>query len=122
MPVKNLEKSIAFYTKLGFQFNPDFTDKNATCMVINKTTFIMLLVEPFFSQFIPESKISDYQTTTSVITAFSFHSREEVDFLYEKALQAGAEKGNILDEHGMYSKGFSDLNGHVFELFHMDNQ
>lgn len=120
LPVKDLNESIAFYTELGFKFNPDFTDENATCMIINDTTFAMLLVEPFFKQFLPSTEIADYKTTTSVINALSFETREEVDELYEKAINAGAKKGYLMDEQGMYSKSFHDINGHILELFHMD--
>ncbi|EMG29316.1 putative lactoylglutathione lyase [Listeria fleischmannii 1991] len=120
LPVKDLNESIAFYTELGFKFNPDFTDENATCMIINDTTFAMLLVEPFFKQFLPSTEIADYKTTTSVINALSFDTRDEVDELYEKAINAGAKKGYIMDEQGMYSKSFHDINGHILELFHMD--
>ncbi|EIA20609.1 VOC family protein [Listeria fleischmannii] len=120
LPVKDLNESIAFYTELGFKFNPDFTDENATCMIINDTTFAMLLVEPFFKQFLPSTEIADYKTTTSVINALSFETRDEVDELYEKAINAGAKKGYLMDEQGMYSKSFHDINGHILELFHMD--
>ncbi|EMG27157.1 putative lactoylglutathione lyase [Listeria fleischmannii 1991] len=121
LPVRDLNESITFFTKMGFSFNPEYTDENATCMIINKTTFIMLLVEPFFNQFLTDTKVSDCKTTTSVITALLVDSKEEVDSLYGKALQAGGEEGNCLDGNGMYNKSFRDLNGHVFELVYMNN-
>ncbi|WP_088810258.1 MULTISPECIES: VOC family protein [Listeria] len=120
LPVKDLNESIAFYTELGFKFNADFTDENATCMILNETTFVMLLVEPFFKQFLPASELPDYRKTTAVINALTFDTRAEVDELYEKAVNAGAKKGYLMDEQGMYSKSFYDINGHIFELFHME--
>jgi uncharacterized protein len=51
LPVKDLDKTVEFFTKLGFKFNPSFTDENATCMIIGDDIFVMLLVEKFFKTF-----------------------------------------------------------------------
>ena len=56
LPVKELNKSVEFFTNLGFKFDPKFTDKNTTCMIVNETIFVMLLVEIFFRTFSQKEK------------------------------------------------------------------
>ena len=65
LPVKDLEKSKEFFGKLGYTFNPQFTDENATCMIISESIYSMLLVEKFFQTFTPK-KIADAKTTAEV--------------------------------------------------------
>jgi uncharacterized protein len=120
LPVKDLNKSIAFFTELGFDFNAQFTDDKATCMVINDNIFVMLLVESFFKTFIKKD-IADASATTEVILALSAKSRGEVDELVHKALAAGGTASNDPIDHGfMYSWSFQDIDGHLWELVYMD--
>lgn len=88
LPVKNLDKSIRFFTELGFEFNPQFTDENATCMVINENTFVMLLVEEFFQTFTTKELVNS-KSSTEVIMAISAESNDEVDEIVKRALNAG---------------------------------
>ena len=122
LPVKNLDKAIEFFTKLGYTFNPQFTDENATCMVISDTIYAMLLVEPFFQSFLNDKKaIADAKKTAEVITCLSAESREEVDDIVRKAMAAGATEYSDKQDHGwMYSHGFQDLDGHLWEYVYMD--
>ena len=121
LPVKDLEASKRFFGELGFTFNPQFTDENAACMVIEENICAMLLTEPFFKGFI-NGEIAD-PATTEVITALSATSREEVDALVEKALASGARAWKPTFEEGpMYSRSFQDLDGHVWEVIFMDLQ
>ena len=78
LPVKDLNKTVDFFTKLGFKFNPQFTDENATCMIVGENIFVMLLVEKFFKTF-TKKEISDTSKDTEVIVALSVEDREKVD-------------------------------------------
>src|SRR6185437_13796991 len=82
LPVKDLNKTVEFFTKLGFTFNPQFSDENATCMIVGKDIFVMLLVEKFFKTF-TKKEISDTTKNTEAIVALSAQSREEVDRMME---------------------------------------
>ncbi|GIP37852.1 extradiol dioxygenase [Paenibacillus sp. J31TS4] len=120
LPVKDLDRSVAFFSKLGFSFNPHFTDENATCMVIHDNIFVMLLVESFFQTF-TKKPIADASRGTEVIVALSTASREQVDELADKALAAGGSVSNDPVDHGfMYTRSFQDPDGHLWEVFHMD--
>jgi predicted lactoylglutathione lyase len=120
LPVKDLNSSVEFFTKLGFTFNPQFTDENATCMIVGENNFVMLLVEKFFKTF-TKKEIADATKTTEAIIAISMDSRERVDEIGDKALAAGGTESNETQDHGlMYTRSFQDLDGHIWEIFHMD--
>ncbi|HEY0660110.1 MAG TPA: VOC family protein [Lysobacter sp.] len=120
LSVKDLDRSIAFFTQLGYSFNPKFTDENATCMILGDSCFVMLLVEPFFQGFTPKA-IADARKTTEAIIAVPLDSRAAVDALADKALAAGATVSSKPMDHGfMYQRGYQDLDGHLWEVFHMD--
>ena len=120
LPVKDLDKSVAFFTRLGFSFNPQFTDKNATCMIIGDDSFVMLLVEDFFKTFTSKA-ISDASQTTEVLLALSCDSREQVDDMVRNALAGGGSAPRASKDHGfMYQHGFDDLDGHAWEVMYMD--
>jgi predicted lactoylglutathione lyase len=119
LPVKDLDRSVTFFTALGYRFNPDFTDENATCMVVDDNIFVMLLVEPFFARF-TRKPISDAHGSTEVLIALSLDSREDVDALVAKAVAAGARTPIDAIDHGfMYQHGYEDLDGHQWELCYM---
>ncbi|WP_332776282.1 VOC family protein [Polaromonas sp.] len=120
LPVKNLERTKTFFASLGFAFNPQFTDEKAACMVISDSIYAMLLVEPFFQTF-TKKPVADATKTTQVLVCLSCESRAEVDALVRKALAAGGTAPNPPQDHGaMYGHGFTDLDGHGWELMHMD--
>ncbi|MEJ8547001.1 VOC family protein [Brevibacillus borstelensis] len=120
LPVKDLNKSIDFFSKIGFEFNPQFTDEKATCMIINDSTFVMLLVESFFQTF-TKKELADATKTTEVIMALSAQSREQVDEIVNKALEAGGKAANDRFDHGfMYGWSFQDLDGHLWEVMYME--
>lgn len=120
LPVKDLDKTIEFFTKLGFKFNPQFTDENATCMIIGENMFAMLLVEKFFKTFISK-EIADARKSTEVLLALSVGSRNEVNDMVNKAIKAGGKEPRHAQDHGwMYSRAFEDIDGHIWEVFHMD--
>jgi predicted lactoylglutathione lyase len=120
LPVKDLNKTVEFFTKLGYTFNPQFTDENATCMIVGKDIFVMLLVEKFFKTF-TKKEISDTTKNTEAIVALSAQSREEVDQMMEKVVNAGGKEARDPQDHGwMYGRSFEDINGHLWEIFYMD--
>lgn len=119
LPVKSLTKSVEFFTELGFKFNAQFTDKTSTCMIINDTVYVMLLEHSKFQGFI--DKPIAPSTSTEAILAFACESPDEVRQLSEKAIAMGARKLNEPEDHGfMYSWGFEDLDGHLWDLFWMN--
>lgn len=120
LPVKDLDRSIDFFTKLGFKFNPQFTDENATCMIIGENMFAMLLVEKYFKTF-TKKEISETAKNTEVIVALSTESRESVDQILNKVVEAGGKEHKEPQDLGfMYLRSFEDINGHLWEIFHMD--
>jgi predicted lactoylglutathione lyase len=119
LAVKDLKRSIDFFTGLGFTFNPKFTDENATCMVVGENIFVMLLVENFFKSFTTKSLV-DAKKATEVLVALSCDSRAQVNELVAKAVARGARTPLQPRDYGfMFQHGFEDLDGHVWELFHM---
>jgi uncharacterized protein len=121
LPVKDLANATEFFTKLGFSFDAQFTDENATRMIVSDDTSVMLVVEPFFKGFIEPQEIADTSTSREVIVGLSADSREQVDGLADKALAAGGESlGEAQDDGFMYMRGFRDLDGHQWSFIHMD--
>lgn len=120
LPVKDLNKSIAFFTKLGFTFNPQFTDETATCMIISESIFVMLLTEKRFKDF-TKKEIADATKTTEVLLALDAESKAKVDELVKKAAEAGGSVYAEPADHGwMYQHSFADLDGHQWELVYMN--
>lgn len=120
LPVKDLNRSMSFFKHLGYSFNPQFTDENATCMVISEEIYAMLLIEKFFITF-TKKEICDTSKSAEAILALSVNSREEVDVMVKKAAAAGATIPNPPQDHGwMYGHGYQDLDGHLWEVFYMD--
>ncbi|MET0351523.1 MAG: VOC family protein [Rhizobacter sp.] len=120
LPVKDLDRSVTFFKGLGYTFNPNFTDENATCMVLGEDNFVMLLVHPFFQTFTPKA-IVDAHKSTEVIVCVSVDSREAVDEMVANAVKGGATLPNPSKDHGfMYQHGYQDLDGHLWEVVWMD--
>ena len=120
LAVKDLDRSVDFFTKLGFAFDPRFTDEQATCMVVSNEAFVMLLRENRFKDF-TKKELCDPTTHTEAILALSADSREEVDELVEKALAAGGAPANEPLDYGfMYGWSFQDPDGHLWEVIWMD--
>jgi len=121
LPVKDLNRSIEFFTKLGYTFNQQFTDETATCMVISEDIFVMLLTEAKFQMF-TKKEIADASKSTEVIVALSAETKEWVDEIVGKAVAAGATTPNEKQvyEGFMYGWGFQDLDGHLWEVAWMD--
>lgn len=120
LPVKNLDKSIEFFTQLGYTFNPQFTDETATCMIVSDTIYVMLLTEEKFKTFTPKA-ICDATKSTEVLICLSCESRADVDDMVRKAVAVGGSTYNEPQDHGfMYAHGYQDLDGHIWELIYME--
>ena len=120
LPVKDLKSSVQFFSKLGFKFDPQFTDENATCMIVGENIFVMLLVERFFKTF-TRKELCDATSSTEVIVCLSAESRGKVDELVAAAVAAGGTTPMARKNYGfMYQHGFQDLDGHLWELIHME--
>jgi uncharacterized protein len=118
--VKDLKRTQAFFAKLGYTYNAQFTNDDAACMVISEDIFAMLLTEGHFKQFTTKP-IADATKTTETIIALSHDSKEAVQAIVEKAFAAGAKRYAEPNDHGfMYQWGFEDLDGHIWEHFWMD--
>ena len=121
LPVKDLPKAKKFFGALGFSFDEQFSDENASRMIVSDETSVMLVVEPFFQGFIAPLEITDTSRAREVIVGLSAESREQVDDLTDKALGAGARALGEPDDQGfMYMRGFRDLDGHQWSFIHMD--
>ena len=120
LPVQDLQKSIDFFTELGFSFNPQFTDEAATCMIVSEDIFVMLLTHAKFKSFTPKP-ICDATKSTEVLVCLSCERRGQVDDMVRKALAAGGTIYSQPQDHGfMYAHGFQDLEGHIWELVYME--
>lgn len=120
LSVRDLEKSKAFFAKLGFEFNPQFTDENAACMIVSDKACVMLLKEPYFKTFM-KKEICDTATHTEGLFALSCESRAEVEEMVKKAIEGGGKHAMDPQDHGfMYAWSFYDLDGHHWEVLWMD--
>ncbi len=120
LAVRDLKRSMEFFTKLGFSFNPKFTDERAACMIVGEEAFVMLLTEPFFKTF-TKRDICDTSRQTEGLFALSCGSRAEVDAMVKTAIAAGGRAAMEPMDHGfMYGWSFYDLDGHHWEVFWMD--
>ena len=118
--VKDLKKSIDFYSKIGFTNNPQFTDSTAACMVLSEEIYVMILTHDKFRGFTPKD-ISDAHKTTEVMNALALESRDKVNEMADNALSSGGSEPRAAQDHGfMYSRAFSDPDGHIWEPFWMD--
>lgn len=120
LSVRDLKRSMEFFSRLGFEFNPQFTDDKAACMVISDQAFVMLLAEPFFKTF-TKREICNTSSHTEGLFALSCDSRDEVDDMVKKAIEAGGQHAMEPMDHGfMYAWSFYDLDGHHWEVLWMD--
>jgi len=118
--VKDLKKSMEFFSKLGFEFNQQFTDEKAACMIVNPQACVMLLTEPFFKGFVTKQPC-DTGTHTEAAIAISCSSRAEVDEIVNQAIAGCGKHALKPQDHGfMYGWSFYDLDGHLWEPCWMD--
>jgi predicted lactoylglutathione lyase len=120
LPVRDLPKTMAFFSALGFEYNAKFTDQNAACMILSDEAYVMLLADPFFKNFTTR-ELADSSRQTEAIIAISCDGRDEVDAFVDRAQRAGAADAMPPQDHGfMYARSFYDLDGHHWEVLWMD--
>lgn len=120
IPVKDLKRSMEFFTAVGFTFNLQFTNENAAAMSISNEIYFMLVAEPYFKTFTVK-EIASTKTTAEAIFALGVDSKSEVDSLVDKAMNAGAGTYNEPKDYGfMFTRSFQDPDDHLWEIFYMD--
>jgi predicted lactoylglutathione lyase len=119
LPVANVAKSLAFFQALGYAPNPAFTGDDTACIVINDTTFAMLISHAKWSGMTTKA-ICDARKSAEVSINLACESKEQVIALMAKAVAAGGTATGQPEDHGfMYSHGFADPDGHEWGLFYM---
>jgi len=121
LPVKDLDRSKEFFAKLGYSFNPKFTDATAACMVISDDIYAMLLLtEAKFKEFTTKP-IANAKEATEVLICLSLESKVKVNEVMDTALNAGAVEARPVMDYGfMFGRSFHDLDGHIWEIIWMD--
>ena len=120
LPTQDLERSKAFYTAIGWEINPVFTDENAACVVIDKNIFFMVLTREYLGTF-TDKTIIDTTTHAQASIAFSRENREEVDTIADKAIAAGGTEPRPAQDYGfMYSRDIEDPDGNILGFLYMD--
>lgn len=120
LAVKDLRKSMDFYTALGFTNNPQFSDDTGKCMVWSEHIFVMLLTHEKFSGFATKP-IADTKSTLAGLFSLSLDSLDEVNDLMAKGLQAGGVEPSEMKDYGfMQQRTIEDFDGHTWEIFYMD--
>ena len=120
LAVADLERSVEFFSELGFAFDPRFSDETATCMIVSDEAFVMLLHESRFGDF-TKKHLADSSVQIEAIVGVSAQTREEVDELADKALAAGGSPASDpIEMDFMYGRSFQDPDGHQWEVIWMD--
>lgn len=118
----DLERAKAFFTAVGWQINPAFTDQNAACVVVDQDKFLMVLVRDFYSTFLAGTgkTLGDPATSSLALISFDLPTREAVDQLVDRVVAAGGTASPGNDLGFMYQRPFEDPDGNRFEPFWMD--
>jgi predicted lactoylglutathione lyase len=120
LPVAEVARSKAFFSTLGFSYNPAFTDETAACMVVGQQSFVMLLSREKFAEF-AKLPVGDPTKHTLGLYCFSVSTREEVDTVAAAALTAGGTEADGAEDFGfMYTRSFYDLDGHGWQVMWMN--
>jgi predicted lactoylglutathione lyase len=122
LPVKDVAKSKAFFSKIGFDFNDEHDTPSSTCMLVGEGKFVIMLFEEKMFADISQNKVTDAKTSSEMLISIDAESREEVDALAKKVQEAG---GNVFatpaeNQGWMYGFGFADLDGHRWNSLFMD--
>jgi uncharacterized protein len=120
IPVADIERSKVFFVRLGFSFDPMFSNETAACMLVGEQASVMLLSHETFAQF-AKLPMADSTTHTLALYCFSVSARDDVDTVAEAALAAGGTEADGPEDHGfMYTRSFFDLDGHGWQVMWMD--
>jgi uncharacterized protein len=120
LAVKDLQKSMDFYTALGFSNNPQFSDDTGKCMVWSENIFVMIMTHEKFTTFATKP-IADTKSYLAGIYSLSVDSVDEVNSILSKGLDAGGTEPNEMKDYGfMQQRTIEDFDGHTWEVFYMD--
>ncbi|HAO06800.1 VOC family protein [Chryseobacterium mucoviscidosis] len=119
LPVKDVQKTKEFWTKLGFPTNDEMSNDQSVCVVMNDNTYVMFLTEEFFQTF--SERPVPKGDTTQVLVAISLDTREQVDHMVNTAVANGATQHEEPQDYGwMYHNSFWDINGHGWNVMFAD--
>ena len=120
LAVKDLQKSMEFYTALGFVNNPQFSDDSGKCMVWGDNIFVMLLTHEKFANFATKP-IADTKSNVAALFSLSTDSVDEVNTIVTNGLKAGGIEPSEMRDYGfMQQRTIEDFDGHTWEIFYMD--
>lgn len=120
LPIKEVKRTRHFFESLGFEFNPQFSDNKALCLILGENFFGMLLEDEYFKTFI-KKPISNAKEDTEVLLLLQLDTKEEVHRMVDKAIELGAHEYNPPSDNGfMFQRVFEDLDGHQWEIAWMD--
>ena len=120
LAVKDLNKSTAFYTQMGFTINPTFSDDSAKCLVWSEEIFLMIMTQERFKTFATKP-LADTKNNLAGLFALSVDSFEKVNQVANNAIKAGGIEPKPLQDHGfMQLRTVEDFDGHTWEIFFMD--
>lgn len=121
LPVKDLQVSVRFFKHLGFCADTAMSEGAVSCMVIGHNIFSVLIPEDIFEH-MTHKKISDAHTSTQVLISIDVSTKQEVDEMVKRALEAGGTTSFTPTDHGwMYQHGFADPDGHLWEVMYMNH-
>jgi uncharacterized protein len=120
LAVKDLEKSMQFYTQLGFTNNPQFSDDNGKCMVFSETILVMIMTHEKFKNFATKP-IADTKNTLAGLFSISVESVDKVNQIVDSGVRAGGIEPTPFKDYGfMQQRTIEDFDGHTWEIFYMD--
>ena len=120
LAVTNLQKSMDFYTALGFTNNLQFSDDTGKCMAWSENIFVMLLSQEKFASFATKP-IADTKSSVAGLFALSVDSLDEVNSIMKNGIKAGGIEPNEMKDYGfMQLRTIEDFDGHTWEVYYMD--
>ena len=120
LPIKDVNRTRFFFESLGFEFNPQFSDEKALCLILGDNFYGMLLMEEFFQTF-TKKPLSLGKDSTEVLLSLQVDTKDDVHQMVDKAIKLGAHEYAPPTDHGfMFLRVFEDLDGHQWEISWMD--
>ena len=120
LAVKDVQKSMGFYTAMGFSNNPQFSDETGKCMVWSENIFVMIMTHEKFAGFATKP-IADTKSNLAGLFSLSLDSIDEVNNLMTNGIKAGGTEPNEMRDYGfMQQRTLEDFDGHTWEVFYMD--
>ncbi len=120
LPVKNLEKSMEFYTTMGFTVNPQFSNETAKCLVWSENIFVMIMTHEKFKSFATKP-LADTKNNLAGLFSLSVESVDKMNEIADNAVQSGGIEPKPMQDYGfMQLRNVEDFDGHTWEIFYMD--